>query len=206
MAGLAAVNQLGESIVAMLIARRNLLAAEGKLGPIAASLDISQLPLSKLASATEPTAGLTLSCTRVAMSEYPAQRVPTRSAGSGVTLALEVSYMATAWSGGNAGDEQSILSWAMLELMTRPVLDRSVLTGPAGTWDPSETVQLVPDSITDDALYRLWAALQHKMRLSATFRARVLRIGYPAGADWPNVVATRFNIANVDDPLVEGVE
>ncbi len=205
MAGLAAVNQLGESIVAMLIARRNLLAAEGMLGPIAASLDISQLPLSKLASSTEPTAGLTFSCTRVSMSDYPAQRVQTRSTASGVSIALEVSYMATAWSGGNAGDEQSILTWAMLELMSRPVLDRSVLIGPAGTWDPTETVQLVPESITDDAMFRLWAALQHKMRLSATFRARVLRIGYGAGADWPNVVATRFNVANADDPLVESV-
>ena len=203
MAGLAAVNQLGESIVAMLIARRNLLAAEGKLGPISASLDISQLPLSKLASAPEPTTGLTISCSRIAMSDYPEQRVQSRNTGDGVTIALEVSYLATAWSGGNAGDEQSILTWARLELLTRPVLDRSVLIGPAGTWDPTETVQLVPESLTDDAMFRLWAAMQHKLRLSAAFRARVLRIGYGPGQDWPNVVATRFNVANVDDPLLE---
>ena len=205
MAGLAAVNQLGESIVAMLVARRNLLAAEGQLGPVAAALDISQLPLSKLASSPEPSAGLTFSCTRVSMSDYTAQRAPARSATSGISIALEVSYLATAWSGGNAGDEQSILTWAMLELMAHPVLDRSVLLGPAGTWDAAETVQLMPESLTDDALYRLWAALQHKMRLCAAFRARVLRIGYGPGATWPNVVATRFNVASVDDPLLESM-
>lgn len=204
MAGLAAVNQLGESIVAMLIARRNLLAAEGKLGPIPAAMEISQLPLSKLASSPEPTSGLTISCSRISMSDYPEQRVQSRGTGDGASIALEVSYLATAWSGGNAGDEQSILTWAMLELLTRPVLDRSVLIGPAGTWEPSETVQLVPESLTDDAMFRLWAALQHKLRLSAAFRARVLRIGYGAGASWPNVVATRFNLAAVDDPLLEG--
>ncbi|SAK96395.1 hypothetical protein AWB81_05385 [Caballeronia arationis] len=202
MAGLAAINQLGESIVALLVARRNLLAAEGKLGPIAAALDISQMPLSKLASSPEPDAGLTISCLRIAFSDYPAPRAPSPDTAEATSIALEVSYLATVWSGGNAGDEQSILTWAMLELMARPSLDRSVLIGPAGTWEPDETVQLVPESLTDDALFRLWAALQRKLRTSMTFRARVLRIRYGPGPSWPNVVATRFDVADVDDALL----
>lgn len=202
MAGLAAVNQLGESIVAMLVARRNLLAADGKLGPVPAALAISQLPLSKLAGGAEPAAGLTLSCVRVAMSDYPSQRSSARDPAAAASIALEVSYLATAWGSGASGDEHSILTWAMLELAAHPVLDRSVLTGPAGTWEPEETIQIVPETLSDDALFRLWGAVQHKLRLSTTFRARVLRINYGPADDWPNVVATRFGFAPVDDPLV----
>lgn len=204
MAGLAAVNALGDSIVGMLTARRNLLAADGKLAPVPAALDISQLPLSKLASATEPAGGLTLTCTRVAMSDYPVQRPQSRTPAAGASISLEVSYLATAWGAGATGDEQSILTWAMLELTAHPTLDRSVLIGPAGTWLPEETVQIVPETLSDDALFRLWGALQHKYRLSTTFRARVLRINYGPSDDWPNVVATRFGFADVDDPLAVG--
>jgi len=166
------VNQLGESIVAMLIARRNLLAAEGKLGPIAASLDISQLPLSKLASSTEPTAGLTLSCTRVSMSDFASQRVQTRStANRGLHCARSNLFgHRMVWWQRRRRAIDSHLGNARINVA--PVLDRSVLIGPAGTWDTTETVQLVPDSITDDAMFRLWAALQHKMRLKRPRSAR----------------------------------
>ena len=194
MAGLAAVAQLGESIVAMLVARRNLLAAEGKLGPVPAALDIAQASLGKLATNAEPTAGLTLTCTRIAMSDHPAPRAPTRDAASGASIALEVSYLLTAWSSG--AEEQSVLSWAMLELAAHPILDRSVLIGAPGVWAPEETVQIVPETLTDDALYRLWGILQHKYRLSTTFRARVLRINYGPGQTWPAVVASRFGFAD----------
>lgn len=200
MAGIGAVNQLGESIVAMLLARRNLLAAEGKLGPLSPSLDISQLPLSKLAAANEPTAGLTLSCLRITPSDHATPRIVARDPAA-TTIALEVSYLLVAWGAGGVGDEQSILTWAMLELAARPVLDRAVLTGPPGTWLPEETVQIVPDAQSDDAMYRLWGALQHKYRCSACLRARVLRIEHGPADEWPAVVATRFGLVPVDDAL-----
>lgn len=206
MAGLAAVNLLGDSIAAMLAARRNLLAADGKLGPIPAALAIDQVPLSKLATATDPGSGLTITCTRIALSEHAKVRPQTRDAASGAELALEVTYLLTAWGGGADSDEQSILTWAMLELTARPVLDRSVLLGGPNVWAPEEVVQIVPETLSDDALFRLWGALQHKLRMSTTLRARVLRIGYGPGDSWPNVVATRFGFANADDPLVEGVQ
>lgn len=201
MAGLAAVNQLGESIAAMLVARRNLLAAADQLGPIPASLDIAQVPLSKLATAPAPASGLTISCTRIALSDHARQRPQTRDAASGAALALEVTYLLTAWGSGADSDEQSILTWAMLELTARPVLDRSVLLGGPGVWQPDEVVQIVPETLSDDALFRLWGALQLKLRTSTTIRARVLRISYGAADTWPNVVATRFGFADASDPL-----
>lgn len=201
MAGLAAVNQLGDSIAAMLVARRNLMAADSQLGPISASLDISQVPLSKLASAPAPASGLTITCTRIALSDHARQRTQARDAASGAALALEVSYLLTAWGSGADSDEQSILTWAMLELTARPLLDRSVLLGGPGVWLPDEVVQIVPETLPDDGLFRLWGALQQKLRMSATIRARVLRISYGEADSWPNVVATRFGFADAKDPL-----
>jgi hypothetical protein len=203
MAGLAAINQLGESIVAMLIARRNLLAAEGRLGPVPAALEITHTSLGKLATNTEPVAGLTLTCTRIAMSDHPAPRPPARTAAGGASIAVEVSYLLTAWSSG--AEEQSVLSWAMLELAAHPILDRSVLIGGPSVWEPDETVQIVPETLTDDALFRLWSVMQHSLRLSTTFRARVVRINYGPDETWPAVVASRFGFATAADQPAEAL-
>ncbi|MCC7281101.1 MAG: DUF4255 domain-containing protein [Acetobacteraceae bacterium] len=193
MATIAAVNSVGESIVAMLRARRDLLAAEGRLGPVPAALAITHLSLAQLATApSPPSAGLTLSCTRIAMSDHPRPRTRPGDA----SIAVELHYLVAAWSPAPA-EEQAILSWSMLELAAHPVLDRSVLVG-SGIWGRDETVQVVPETATDDALFRLWAALQAKYRLCTTFRARVIRIEHDATPDWPAVVATRFGFADTD--------
>lgn len=196
MATIAAVNSVGESIVAMLRARRDLLAAEGRLAPVPAALEIAHASLTRLATTALPTAGLTLSCTRIAM----ADQARPRSSPAAPTLSVELHYLLVAWSPAPL-EEQSILAWAMLELAANPVLDRSVLVG-GGIWDRDETVQIVPETATDDALFRLWSALQVKYRLCTTFRARVIRIGYTGTPDWPAVVATRFGFADAD-PLAE---
>lgn len=196
MATIAAVNSVGESIVAMLRARRDLLAADGRLAPVPAALDITHASLTRLATTALPTAGLTLSCTRIAMSDQPRQRTSPASP----TLSVELQYLLVAWSS-TPVEEQSILAWAMLELAANPVLDRSVLVG-TGIWDRDETVQIVPETATDDSLFRLWGALQVKYRLCTTFRARVIRLGYGDTPTWPAVVATRFGFADTD-PLAE---
>jgi hypothetical protein len=200
MATLAAVNQVGESIAAMLRSRRDLLAAAGQLAPVPPALDISHVSLSRLATAAEPTAGLTITCYRVGYSDHPTPKTIGRNAASGATVSLELSYLLAAWSPAPA-DEQSIVAWAMLELAAHPVLDASLLLG-TNVWDRTETVQVVPDTTTDDDLFRLWHALQHKYRLSTTFRARVVRIGFGPEATWPPVVATRLGYAPTD-PLLE---
>ena len=192
MATLAAVNSVGDSLVALLRARRDLLAAEGRLAPVPAALEIAHASLSRLATAAAPTAGLTLSCTRIAMSDHPRPR----GGATGPGIAVELHYLLAAWSTPPI-EEQSTLAWAMLELAAHPVLDRTVLLG-AGIWDRDETVQIVPDTSSEDALFRLWGALQINYRLSTTFRARVIRIGYAAQPEWPPVVATRFGFADSD--------
>jgi len=199
MATLGAVNQVGESIAALLKSRRDLLTAAGQLAPVPTALDISHVSLGRLATVAEPTAGLTISCYKIGYSDYPTPRTMGRQAASGQSVSLELSYLLAAWPPAPA-DEQSIIAWAMLELSLYPVLDSSLLLG-TNVWGPGETVQIVPDTMTDDDLFRLWHALQHKYRLSTTFRARVVRIGYGPGDDWPPVVATRLGYADADPPL-----
>jgi hypothetical protein len=191
-ATIAAVNSVGESIIALLRARRDLLAAEGRLAPVPAAVSLAHVSLAQLATAALPTAGLTLTCVRIAMSEHPRPRTRPGDA----SIAVELSYLLTAWSAAPV-EEQSILAWAMLELAARPMLDRSVLVG-ANIWQPDEAVQIVPEPASSDALLQLWTALEIKYRLSTTFRARVVRIGHGATPDWPSVVATRFGFADAD--------
>jgi hypothetical protein len=50
MAGVAAINQVGESLVALLRARRDLLAAEGRLGPVPPAVEIAHASLARLAT------------------------------------------------------------------------------------------------------------------------------------------------------------
>ena len=201
MAGLAAVNQVGESLVGLLRARRDVLAAAGMLGPVPPALDIAHVSLGRLATVAEPTAGLTITCYRMALSDHPVPRVAARQAASGASVALELRYLLAAWPTATA-DEQAIITWAMLELSANPILDRSVLLG-GNVWERDETVQIVPDSLPDDALFRIWDAIQHKYRLSTTFSARVVRVNYGPREDWPPVVTTRLGLADTD-PLTQG--
>jgi hypothetical protein len=119
-----------------------------------------------------------------------------REASRPVSLALDLYYLMACWSAAPA-EEQALLAWAMLELARFPILDRSLLTG-VDVWDRAETVQVVPDSITTEALMRIWDGFQRKYRLSTTFRARVVRIVYGPDATWPPVVATRLGFADTD--------
>lgn len=202
MAGLDAVNQVGESVVAMLRDRRNLLAAAGRLGPVPAGLDIAQATTGALATTPAPTAGLTLTCYHVGLSDHPAPRPPARAKADGISVALELGYLVAAWSATPA-EEQGVLSWAMLELSRYATLDRTLLTGAPGTWERDETIQLVPETLGREDLFRIWSALQLKYRLSTTFRARVVRIGYGPGETWPPVAASRLGFASADAMTAE---
>lgn len=201
MATLAAVNQVGESIVGLLRSRRDLLTAAGTLAPVPAAVDIAHVSVGRLATQPLPTGGLTVTCYRVAMSDHPTPRAAARNPTDSASIALELHYLLAAWPTATL-DEQAILTWAMLELAAHPILDRTLLLG-ANVWDRDETVQIVPDTITDDALFRVWDAMQHRYRLSTTFRARVVRVRYGEAATWPPVVATRIGLADTD-PLLQG--
>lgn len=202
MAGLGAVNQVGESIAALLRARRSLLAAEGRLGPLPASQDIAHVPLSTLNGTTPPASGLSITCYQIARSDHVIAQSASQDPSASTGISLELSYLIASWSS-TASDEQSLLSWAMLELNRYPVLDKSQLLG-GDIWSRDETVQIVPDDSDFDRLHRIWSTLKQKYRLSSTIKARVIRIGYGPSTDSLPVAASRFAFAGAD-PLTETV-
>lgn len=199
MATLAAINQVGESIVAVLRARRELLASGGQLNSLPAAFPIEHVSAARL-GATPPTSGLSLTCYQVAPCEHLKPRIAGRDAPQNTTLSLELRYLLAAWSAPPV-EEQAMISWAMLEMARQPVLDRSVLLG-TDVWARDEVVQLLPDAAPAETLFRVFDAFGQRYRLSFTFMARVIRIGYGPQADWPPVVATRFGFADAD-PVTE---
>lgn len=199
MATLAAVNQLGESVAAMLRARRDLLAASGQLGALPAAFDISHLSASKVGAAP-PTAGVSITCYQIAPSEHQRSKSSAINPADAASISVELYYLAAAWSASPA-EEQAMVAWMMLELARQPVLDRSVLLG-AGVWERDEIVQILPQALPPEQVFRVWDALGQRYRLSFTFLARVLRISYPPGPQWPPVVATRLGLADTD-PLAQ---
>jgi hypothetical protein len=196
MAGLDAINQVGETVVKLLVDRRALLASQSQLGPLPPTAPVAHLSAARLATLPEPTAGLTLTLYRMAPSDHPAPQPATREPARPTTLALDLYYLLASWSSAPA-DEQALLGWAMLELARFPILDRSLLTG-ADVWGRADTVQIVPETISTSDLMRIWEGFQRKYRLSATFRARVVRINYEAETTWPPAVATRLGFADTD--------
>jgi len=203
MAGLGAVNLVGESIAALLRARRSLLAAEGRLGPVPPSQDIAHVPLAKLTGTSPPGSGLSVTCYHVGRSDHTIAQSAAQNPSASTGISLELSYLIASWSS-IASEEQSLLSWAMLELNRYPVLDKGQLLG-GDEWSREEMVQLVPEDSDFDRLYRLWDALKQKYRLSSTVRARVIRIGYGPSSEGLPVAASRFSFADAD-PVTEAAQ
>jgi hypothetical protein len=198
MADIGAPHLIGESIVALLRARRALLAASGQLGPVPATQDIAHVPVATLVSASPPSSGLSLTCYYIARADQGTPVRAGRDSPGGIGIALELHYLLASWAS-TASDELALLSWAMLELARYPALGAGQLLGSG--WGRDEAIQLVPGTETNEQLERIWDRMQLKYRLSTTFRARIVRIGYGAGADGPPVVASRFSFAGGDVAL-----
>jgi len=194
-ADVAAPHFVGESIVALLRARRSLLADAGQLGAVPGTQDIAHVPVAKLVSNSLPASGLTLTCYHIARSDHAQSVTPGRSAAGAIGVSLELHYLLASWAG-TASDELALISWAMLELARYPVLGPGQLLGTG--WSREENIQIVPGTETAEQLARIWDGFKAKVRLSTTLRARIVRIGYGKSEDGPPVVASRFSFAAGD--------
>jgi hypothetical protein len=112
-------------------------------------------------------------------------------------LALELHYLFTAWAD-SALAEQAVLSWVMLQLHQRPLLDRSILTAEGG-WGVGDQIQIVPSELSHEDMMRVWDALDPAYRLSVAYVARVVRIEREAVPAGRPVVATRLDFAPVPE-------
>lgn len=197
MASVAAVNQVGETVVKLLNDRRALLAAAGRLGDLPAAVEIAHVSMGRLARDPEPTGGLTFMLYRIEPSEFQLPQRPAREPARPSVLGVDLLFLLSAWSA-TSQEEQTMMAWAMLELYRYPLLERSVLTGD-GVWGQDEAIQLAHERVADDTLYRLWDALQRRARLSTAYRARIVRLMPEADDDaWPAVVNRRLGFAQAE--------
>ncbi len=195
MAGLGAVHLVGESIVGLLNQRRALLAQGSNLASVPGTQDIAHVPVAKLISNSPPSSGLSLTCYHIARSDHAPPVTSGGSRSQRIGISLELHYLLACWSG-TASDELSLMSWAMLELNRFSTLGAGQLLG--DNWDRDEIIQVAPGDETPEQLARLWDSFKTKYRLSTTYRARVVRIGYGSGQDALPVVASRFSFADGD--------
>lgn len=198
MADVAAPHLVGESIVALLRARRALLAETGQLGSVPATQDIAHVPIAKLISATPPTSGLTLTCYQLTRAEQPRPVVVSGGAGDAIGISLELHYLLACWAG-TASDELSLMTWAMMEMNRFPVLGPGQLLGSG--WSRSDSIQIAPGAETGEQIGRIWEGFKTKVRLSTTYRARIVHVGYGKTEDGPPVAASRFSFAHGDVAL-----
>lgn len=195
MASVAAVHWTSESIVELLRARRDLGAAANSLGPVPANLDIKVHTIAALSTGALPSTGLGLMAYTLLPSDHRKGASRSPAAPPRPEIALEILYLLASWSG-KAEEEQANLAWAMLELSSHSVLDASTLKGGATVWESGETVQVTPEPLAPEEQFKIWDAIGQKYRLAIGLRARVLRLRGPLGPDHPNVIASRFNMAD----------
>ncbi len=103
-------------------------------------------------------------------------------------LAVDLHYLLTPWAD-NAEFEQRILGRAMQCLETTPVLSGPLLH-PLTEWAPNETIQLMTEDLTTEAVMRTFDSLPTDYRLSVPYVARLVRIdGLTATPDPPVTTA-----------------
>jgi hypothetical protein len=89
-------------------------------------------------------------------------------------LVLDLHYLLTPWAD-NAEFEHLVLGRAMQTIEATPLLSGPLLD-PTGGWAPVESIQLVLEEISTEAVMRTFDSLPTDYRLSVPYIARVLRI------------------------------
>ena len=101
-------------------------------------------------------------------------------------LPLDLHFLLTAWAG-NAEYEMRILGRAMQCLEQHPSLSGPLLY-PGADWAPGDSVQVILEEITTEAVMRTFDSLPHDYKLSVPYVARVVRLDSPPLAMTPDVV------------------
>jgi hypothetical protein len=89
-------------------------------------------------------------------------------------LPLDLHFLLTAWAG-DAENELRVLGRAMQVLETYPSLSGPLLGGGAD-WAPGDSVQVLMEEITTEAVMRTFDSLPHDYKLSIPYVARVVRL------------------------------
>jgi hypothetical protein len=100
-------------------------------------------------------------------------------------LPLDLHFMITAWAG-NADWELRILGRAMQVLETYPSLSGPLLAGTA--WGAGDSVQVVMEEVSTEAVMRTFDSLPHDYKLSVPYVARVVRLDGMTASPPPEVL------------------
>lgn len=91
-------------------------------------------------------------------------------------LPLDLHFLVTPWAD-NAEHEQRVLGKAMECLETTPIIAGPILfPDPTVQWAPNDTVQVVLEEISTEAVMRTFDSLPINYKLSVPYLARVVRI------------------------------
>lgn len=186
MANVFATHSVGNSLVTYL---RN---AYPDLLRTSQPFDFRLISSGELAEGPEPRNTLTLFLFRITQNEHLRNRPrPNDPSDANAPLSIDLHFLLTAWAD-NALAEQTVISWAMLQLRMHPVLDSSALSAEAG-WTPGDLIQLIPAELSNEELMRIWDLLHPKYRLSVSYIARVVRIDLDPFTGARPVVEKRFD-------------
>jgi hypothetical protein len=89
-------------------------------------------------------------------------------------LGLDLHYLITPWAE-NAEDEHRVLGRAMQCIESTPILGGPMLHS-SGQWDSSESIQLVLEEVSTEAIMRIFDSLPTDYRLSVPYIARIMRL------------------------------
>ena len=105
-----------------------------------------------------------------------------------VHLPVDVHFLITPWSS-DAESELKILGRAMQVLETTPILAGPLLLN-TGEFAPHETVQVLLEEISTEAVMRMFDSLPTNYKLSVPYVARVVRIDGKVANPSPPVLTT----------------
>jgi hypothetical protein len=91
-------------------------------------------------------------------------------------LPIVISLLLTAWAK-DVSAEHDLLGWAMRAIADNPILSSGFLNAAiSGVFGNGETVELIPNDLTNDEVFQLWQVLPNSLQLSACYLARVVRV------------------------------
>jgi hypothetical protein len=111
-------------------------------------------------------------------------------------LAVDLHFLLTAWAD-NAEFEYRIIGKAMQAIETQPFLSGPLLDS-STEWAPNESVQLLLEDVSTEAVMRTFDSLPTSYRLSIPYIARIIRIDSLVAA--PDIPVITFITGAVPEP------
>lgn len=173
MADAASIAAVGRSLVRFL--DRGFDAAEPVVGKSTSAALVRTSELEEYGTGGPTIPALTLFLVRVDFNRTMRAAWSARGAANGEAhLPLDLHYIATPWAD-NALDEHRILGRAMQIFEDTPILSGPLLHA-SGGWSPEDSVQVVLEEVSTEAVMRTFDSLPLDYHLSVPYLVRVVRV------------------------------